>query len=56
MYRPFDSWAANSDWQTSLPAGEEATAVASGHSFSAVATSQNVLRLFSPAGTATSKF
>ena len=56
MYRPFDSWAANSDWQTSLPAGEEATAVASGHSFSAVATSQNLLRLFSPAGVATHSF
>lgn len=52
MYRPFDSWAANSDWQVSLPPGEEATAVAAGHSFSAVATSQHTLRLFSPAGIA----
>ena len=50
MYRPFDSWAANSDWQVSLPPGEEAVAVTSGHSFSALATSQHVLRLFSPAG------
>lgn len=52
MYRPSDSWAANSDWQVSLPPGEEATAVAAGHSFSAVATSQHTLRLFSPAGNA----
>jgi len=52
MYRPFDSWAANSDWQVSLPPGEEATAVTAGHSFSAVATSQHMLRIFSPAGTA----
>ena len=50
MYRPFDSWAANSDWQVSLPPGEEATAVTAGHSFSAVATSQHMLRIFSSAG------
>lgn len=50
MYRPFDSWAANSDWQVSLPTGEEAVAVTAGHSFSAVATSQHMLRVFSPAG------
>lgn len=50
MYRPFDSWAANSDWQVSLPQGEEATAVTAGHSFSVVATSQHMLRIFSPAG------
>lgn len=50
MYRPFDSWVANSDWQVSLPPGEEAVAVTSGHSFSALATSQHMLRLFSPAG------
>lgn len=50
MYRPFDSWAANSDWQVSLPPGEEAVAVTAGDSFSALATSQHLLRLFSPAG------
>lgn len=50
MYRPFDSWAANSDWQVSLPPGEEAVAVTAGQSFSALATSQHTLRLFSPAG------
>lgn len=50
MYRPFDSWAANSDWQVSLPPGEEAVAVTAGNSFSALATSQHLLRLFSPAG------
>ncbi|KAL3149950.1 hypothetical protein ABBQ38_013311 [Trebouxia sp. C0009 RCD-2024] len=50
MYRPFDSWAANSDWQVSLPTGDEALAVTAGQSFSAVATSQHMLRVFSPAG------
>ena len=50
MYRPFDSWAANSDWQVSLPPGEEAVAVTTGQSMSAVATSHHTLRFFSPAG------
>ena len=50
MYSPFDSWAANSDWQMNLPEGEEATAVAAGHTFCAVATSQRMLRMFSQAG------
>lgn len=50
MYRLFDSWAANSDWQVSLPPGDEALAVTAGHSFSALATSQHTLRVFSPAG------
>ena len=50
MYRPFDSWAANSDWQVSLPPGDEALALTAGQSFSALATSQHTLRVFSPAG------
>lgn len=50
MYSPFDSWAANSDWQLSLPEGEEATAVAAGMTFCAAATSQRMLRVFSQAG------
>lgn len=50
MYSPFDSWAANSDWQLSLPVGEEATAVAVGHTFCAAATSQRMLRICSQAG------
>ena len=50
MYSPFDSWAANSDWQMNLPEGEEATAVAAGQTFCAVATSQRMLRIFSQAG------
>ena len=50
MYSPFNSWAANSDWQVSLPEGEEATAVAAGQTFCAVATSRRMLRLFSQAG------
>ncbi|KAI3431740.1 hypothetical protein D9Q98_004782 [Chlorella vulgaris] len=50
VYRPFESWAANSDWSISLPKGEEAECVAAGASFCAVATSKRQLRLFSQAG------
>ena len=50
LYSPFDSWAANSDWQMSLPEGEEATAAAAGQTFCAVATSRRMLRMFSQAG------
>ena len=30
VYRPFDPWAANSEWMVQLPEGEKATAVAAG--------------------------
>ncbi|CAL8470187.1 g9729 [Coccomyxa elongata] len=50
MYRPFESWAPNSDWTVGLPVGEEACAVAAGESFCAIATSRQFLRIFSAAG------
>ncbi|KAK9809234.1 hypothetical protein WJX72_011841 [[Myrmecia] bisecta] len=50
LYRPFDSWAANSEWSVALPSGEDALAVAAGRTFCAVATSARLLRIFSPAG------
>ncbi len=50
VWRPFDSWAANSDWSLGLPAGEEACCVAAGRSFCAAATSSRLLRLFAPSG------
>ena len=50
VYRPFESWASNSDWSLALPAGEEVECVAAGRTFSAAATSRRCLHLFSPAG------
>lgn len=50
FYRPFDSWAANSDWTVSLRKGEAAAAVAIGNTFVAVATSTLMLRVFSFSG------
>lgn len=50
MYRPFEFWAPKSDWTVSLPAGEEAECVVAGRQFVAVASSQRLLRIFSPAG------
>lgn len=49
MYRPFESWAAGSDWTATFPAGEEVRAVAVGSTFVAAAT-QSFLRLYSLAG------
>ncbi|GIL74869.1 hypothetical protein Vretimale_2446 [Volvox reticuliferus] len=53
MFRPFDPWAPNSDWTAPLPPGEEALCLATGRSFLAVATSRQLLRLFSLAGSQT---
>jgi chromosome transmission fidelity protein 4 len=50
FYRPFDSWAPNSDWTVNLAKGEEATAIAVGATFVAVATSARFLRIFSFSG------
>ena len=50
VYRPFDQWAPNSDWSFGLPAGEEASCIAAGANFVAVATTSRMLRLFSTAG------
>lgn len=50
VYRPFESWAPNSDWSMGLPAGEEAIGVAAGTTFVAVTTSKRLLRLCTLAG------
>ena len=50
LYRPFESWAPNAEWTYSLSKGEEATCIATGESFVAVATTKRHLRLFTQAG------
>lgn len=55
-YRAYDSWASQSDWQSTLLPGEDALLVASGGSLSAgmgsvvVATSKGFVRFFSSSG------
>jgi chromosome transmission fidelity protein 4 len=49
MYRPFESWAAGSDWTCTFARGEEVKAVTVGASFAAAAT-QKYLRIYSLAG------
>eukprot|EP00960_Hanusia_phi_P077656 768724-Hanusia_phi.AAC.7 len=46
-YRPFDSWASQSDWTTTMPENEEIMAVATSESWIAAATSKRILRIFS---------
>lgn len=53
FYRPFESWAPNSDWTLDLPAGEEALGLAVGATFAAAITSRRLLRVFSLAGAQT---
>ncbi|KAI5078681.1 hypothetical protein GOP47_0006352 [Adiantum capillus-veneris] len=50
LYRPFSSWASNSEWSMRLPAEEEARAVAVGLGWVAATTSLNHLRVYSEAG------
>ena len=50
VWRPFDSWAANTEWTLGLPPAEEVLCVAAGGNFLAAATSAQLLRLFSPSG------
>jgi chromosome transmission fidelity protein 4 len=50
LYRPFEPWAANTEWQAALPAGEEPLCLAAGAEFVAAATAERRLRLFSGAG------
>ncbi|XVE56745.1 hypothetical protein DITRI_Ditri04bG0035600 [Diplodiscus trichospermus] len=49
MYRPFSSWANNSEWYMRFE-GEEVRAVALGDSWVAVVTSLNFLRIFTEGG------
>jgi hypothetical protein len=50
FYKPFSTWAANADWTYHLDKGEEAAAVCVGAKFAAVATSKQLLRVFSYSG------
>ncbi|MCO5577428.1 hypothetical protein L7F22_031260 [Adiantum nelumboides] len=50
VYRPFSSWASNSEWSMRLLAEEEVRAVAVGLGWVAATTSLNYLRIFSEAG------
>ncbi|KAL6552609.1 hypothetical protein OROHE_007973 [Orobanche hederae] len=49
MYRPFSSWANNSEWSMRFE-GEELRAIALGNAWVAAATSLNFLRIFSEGG------
>eukprot|EP00803_Ostreobium_quekettii_P000122 evm.model.scf_11.1 EVM.evm.TU.scf_11.1 scf_11:136-8515(+) len=50
VYRHFNSWTTNSDWSVGLPEDDEAMCLAAGTAFVAVATSQCLLRVWSPHG------
>ncbi|EQC32048.1 hypothetical protein SDRG_10246 [Saprolegnia diclina VS20] len=50
FYRRFESWAANASWHAQLPLDEDALCVATADHFCAVATSLNILRLYTTAG------
>ena len=50
MFRPFESWAGDSDWELQLPFGSKFCGVAVGKSWVAATTSQNELRIFSSGG------
>ncbi|KAJ1916756.1 DNA polymerase alpha accessory factor Mcl1 [Tieghemiomyces parasiticus] len=49
-YRPFESWAAKSDWLYKLPVGESAAVLCIAAAYSAVVTTQGYLRVFSSSG------
>mmetsp|Transcript_19337 Transcript_19337/g.40651 ORF Transcript_19337/g.40651 Transcript_19337/m.40651 type:complete len:919 (+) Transcript_19337:83-2839(+) len=49
MYRPFESWAAGTEWTCTFPQGEEVKAVTVGTTFAAAATNQH-LRVYTLAG------
>ncbi|EFJ13490.1 hypothetical protein SELMODRAFT_122132 [Selaginella moellendorffii] len=49
-YRPFNSWASNSEWSMRFPANEEVKAVAVGNGWAAAATSSHFLRIYSEGG------
>ncbi len=50
VFRPFDSWATNSEWTIGLPQSEEAVGVAVGDRFCIVGTNRRMLRIFSLSG------
>ncbi|KAL2629278.1 hypothetical protein R1flu_013964 [Riccia fluitans] len=50
IYRPFSSWASNSEWSMRFPSTEEVKAVAVGDRWVAAATSLDYLRIYSESG------
>ena len=54
VYRPFESWSANSDWTISLDSSEDAVSIAAGTSCCVVGTSARMVRLFTTTGLQTS--
>jgi chromosome transmission fidelity protein 4 len=46
FYRPHETWTERQDWRTTLPKGEEATAISLGESFVTVITSTGYVRIF----------
>lgn len=56
-FRPFSSWANNSDWTQTLSPDEDVSVIALGQRFAAVATTpNNIVRLFSLSGIQTAVF
>ncbi|KAF9198016.1 hypothetical protein BGZ49_001301 [Haplosporangium sp. Z 27] len=56
FYKTYDSWITKSEWQISLPEGEEATAIALNAESAIVATSRGYVRVFSQSGIQTALF
>lgn len=50
VFRPFDSWATNSEWTFGLPKTEEAVGVAVGDRFCIVGNNRRMIRIFSLSG------
>lgn len=51
FYRPHETWTTRSDWRTSLPEGEDITAISLSDSFVVVTTSTNYVRVYTLFGT-----
>lgn len=49
-FHPYESWTHDSEWQITMPAGEDILCVATGSSWVAVATSKRYLRVYSLGG------
>ncbi|KAI9846187.1 MAG: hypothetical protein M1837_004301 [Sclerophora amabilis] len=51
FYRPHETWTSRADWRTSLPLGEEISAISLSDSYVVVTTSANYVRVFTLFGT-----
>lgn len=51
FYRPHETWTNRSDWRTSLPHGEEVTAISLSSSYVLVTTTANYVRIYTQFGT-----